>query len=296
MSAPISVAAAASPASRPAFSARRVIVESYRFLFANRRAILSALWLPVLLAALVLTVALKSYFSMLAHYLNAPAPDAGLASLTVSVVIACYFIWLLLNVVGSARLARLVEGHNVEKGFDLGGMALAARLYTAMLRYQLVVALIAAAALAAVISLARFLPGIPEEYRIVAGAAAVAVLLAVFSVRCGMLIPALAFHEKRSVLRRGWRLTSGSFWQLAAVWAVVTALPAFLLQVSGEVLTGPLVGGDGAPSLAVAASMLASNGLAILSIVVTLTLSTTLFFAATTVASCLAWRALNRGA
>ena len=110
-----------------------------------------------------------------------------------------------------------------------------------------------------------------------------------------MLIPAISYHEKRSVLRRGWRLTSGAFWPLAAVWVVVTALPAIVVQVSGEYLTRHLIGGGSVPTLGVGAEMLASNGLAVLGITVTLTLSTTLFFTTTTIMSCLAWRALNRG-
>lgn len=272
-----------------------MIIESYRFLFENRGAIFSVLWLPVLLAAVVLAVALKSYFSMLARYLNSPAPDARFASIAVSIAIAFYFIWLLFNVVGSARLTRLVEGHDLKGGLDIGVMSLSARLYTAMLRYQLVAAVIAVAIVVAMSEFAQYVPMGPPELRIAAGIVAILVLFAVFSIRCGMLIPALAYHEKRSVLRRGWRLTRGAFWPLAAVWMVVTALPAIVLQVSGEYLTRPLVGGDGIPTLAAGADMLASNGVAILGITVTLTLSTTLFFTTTTIMSCLAWRALNRG-
>ena len=294
MNASSSLVAAQSSNGRASFSARQVIVDSYRFIFHNRGAIFSVLWLPVLLAAAVLTIALKSYFSMLSRYLNAPAPDAGFASVTVSITIACYFIWLLLNVVGLARLTRLVEGQDVKGGLGLSGMAPAARLYTAMLRYQLVVALIAGVILAAMPALVRFIPAYPPELRILAGIVAITLLIAVFSIRCGMLLPALAYHEKRSVLRRSWRLTRGAFWPLAAVWVVVTALPATVLQVCGEYLTGPLVGGDDVSTLAAGAGVLASNGLAILGIVITLTLSTTLFFAATTVVSCLTWRALNR--
>lgn len=295
MSTPSSLVVANIRSPSPELSARVIIVESCRFIFANGPAVLAALWLPVTLAAGVLLIAFKTYFTMLARYLS--APDAGVASLALSAAIASYFVWLLLNVVAAARLARLVQGDAPRGWFDARGMGSAARMYTAVLRYQLVVVVIAVTILWAMFFAARGLAGPLAAVFFGLGGCAVAAFFVLFSVRCGLLIPALALHERRSILRRGWQLSQGAFWPLAAVWALATVLPAIVLQACDEILTRPLIDGavaSGTAWLANGASELASNGVAVIGIVIALTLSSTLFFVLSTVASCLAYRTLSR--
>jgi hypothetical protein len=279
----------------PELSAREIIAETCRFIFANGPGVLAALWLPVTLAAVVLLIAFKIYFTMLARYLS--APDAGIASLALSAAVASYFVWLLLNVVGAARLARLVQGETPRGWFDARSMRSAARLYTAVLRYQLVVVVVAFGVVWAMFFVSHGLSARPAILLGWLGVGVIAAFFVVFSVRCRLLVPALALHERHSILRRGWQLSRGAFWPLAVIWAVATAVPIVVLQACDEFLTRPLVDGGAASGtawLAAGAAELASNGVAVAAIVITLTLSSTLFFVLSTVASCLAYRALNR--
>lgn len=291
MTPPSSVAAAEPQRPSPVLSAGEIIAASYRFVAGHAGAIAAALWLPTVLAIFVSLAALEGYFTMLARYLA--APNADFASVTVSIMVASYFVWLLLIVVGAARVTQLVENEGPRGWLDPAGMRLAARLYTAVLRFQLIVLLGAVALAALVVLLAGAFPGRPPGLRSIVSVLATLVFFAVISVRCGLTMPALAFHEKRSVLRRGWKLSRGVFWPLAAVKIVVTALPVIALQYLGEILIQRLINGAGLATLAAAAQTLATNDVALVSIAMTLTLSTTLFAVLTVTASSFVYRALS---
>ena len=278
---------------RPAdLSAWEIVWNSYRFFFAGWRPLLAAIWLPTGLAAAVLFGLFKIYFVMLARFLD--TRDVRLASLTVSLVILGLLLWLLLNVVSSARVARLMDGRAATHPTGTTGLTVEARLFAATLRCLLVLLLCASIPMAAIIFVAR---QFPPEYRF-AGAGLLAVTLAVvlciaFLVRCGLLVPALVQFDVRTVLRRSWQLTRGHFWNLLFVWTVAAALPAVLLQFLGELWTRPIVAAEGGvTSLAAAARHLAADDSAMIGIVVTLTLSTCLYVVLTTIASCMTYRAL----
>lgn len=278
---------------RPAdFSARDVIVASYRYFFANAKFILRAILVPVIMAAIVLLGLFKIYFSMLAAYLS--APDARTASLTISITIVGCLIWLLLNVFASARLARFIQGQGSSVPFNFRDMALESRLYAAVLRSLLVFVLAGVLDAWIVSFVSGFLSEPQADYAAWLGAFGFLVFVTIFTARCGLLIPALALYEHRRVLRRGWLLSRTHFWSLAAVSAAVTVLPAILLQTLGEFLTQLNLDRIEAPgiSLPSAASSLATDGLTMATIVLTLTLSSAISLTLTTIGSCLVYQRL----
>jgi hypothetical protein len=275
------------------FSAGEIITSTYRFAAGRWSSVLAAIGVPVGLGALVLLILFKTYFSLLAYYLK--APDARLASLTVSAVAAIFFVWLLLNVVASARLARLVQGEVMRNLFAVRGMALEARLYAAVLRYFFLV--FGSFALTAWI-LGRashvLLPQVERDAVALSGLVLVVFSMILF-VRCGLLLPALAVYERRRILRRGWSLSRGRFWRMAAIGAVVVVAPVVVIQTAGEILSQqfvhPIVA-DGAGGLFRAADMLATDAWALIAIVLTLSLSTAAGLTLATIGSCLIYRRL----
>ncbi|HEY4942120.1 MAG TPA: hypothetical protein VII56_11900 [Rhizomicrobium sp.] len=283
------------PIARPsAISASAIIVATYRYVFVNAQLVLVALYLPITLAAIMLWILFKTYFSMLSAYLT--SPDARMASLTLSATIAGYLIWLLLNVVASGRLARLIQGQPTRRWFDVKDMAPEARLYAAVLRFLLVLVLAAAFVTWVVWLVLPFLRGSQADYVTVLSGIGLAAFGIVFFVRCGFLIPALVMNESRGILRRGWQLSRRHFWPLAAVWVVVMVLPALLLQILGDFLTRPLSSNPAEPGmspLAAGAHLLATDDIAIVGVVLTLTLSSALCLTLTTIGSCLVYRSLK---
>lgn len=275
------------------FAAREVIVASYRFLFANAKQILAVLSLPLALAAAVLLALFRTYFTMLAYYLK--SPDVRVASLTVSVAVAGFLVWLLFNVFASARVARLMQGQGAVGWFNIRGMASEARLYAATLRYLLFLIVVGLMVACVTLFATRFVPlpiGNLAFWLVGIGYVAFG---AVFSVRCGLLIPALAQYERQRVLRGSWRLSRGHFWQLSIVWFVVMALPAVSLQILGDYLTHRLTDSSAAGgeiTLAAAAHEFA-GGVPLICIVATLTLSSSIFLVLTTIGSCIAYSHLK---
>ncbi|MEJ1968838.1 MAG: hypothetical protein WDN03_09455 [Rhizomicrobium sp.] len=256
--------------------------------------ILAAIGAPLALAAVVLFVLCKAYFSMLAFYLRLPEPR--MASLAVSAVVAGILIWLLLHAIASMRLARYVGGERKGRWFDFRNMAREARLYTALLRLLLVFA-VAAVATGVIVSLAmRHMPSPRALYGSRLAELAFAAAAIVFAVRCGLLLPAVALNERREMLRRGWELSRGHFMKLATVGVLATVLPAALPESVGELLIGQfpaLSGPMERGTLASAAEALATNDLAMVVIAVSLSLSAALSLILTTIASCLAYRRLQ---
>jgi hypothetical protein len=273
------------------FSARDVIAATYRFVLRHAGALIAAIYIPTALAASLLLVLFKTYFSLLSHYLD--APTSRLASLTVSVMAAGFFIWLLLTMMACASVARVVRRADTPSAAR--GWALEARLYAAVLRYLFV--LFAAAILCeALVSFAHhfLLPRNPDYAALIVWPL-FALFTVVFVVRCGVLLPALAVYERSHVLRRSWRFSRGHFWQFAAIGTAVMLLPFVVLQTLGEYLRlafddtvfpiGPRMWAD-------AANMLAMNGAAIAIIALSLSVSIAVCLTLATVGSCLAYRRL----
>jgi hypothetical protein len=272
-------------------SAVDVIVQAYSFIFANARAIVKAVGLPVGLATLVLWVGARAYFSMLAEF--AHAPSGALASQTMSITIALYFVWLLFMAVAAARVTRLAQGESILGTFNANGVGLAARIYTATLRYQGLLFAAVLAILLVMMWVVQVIAGHRMGFRTITIGVGVASMLAiVVSVRSGMLIPAIAYNERRSVLRRGWALTHGVFWPLLAIWFAVTILPILALEVLGELVTRSVAYGDGVSNVVVAAERLAQSAPAQLAIVGSVTLAATHFVVSIAVVSGLVYRAL----
>ncbi|MEI9889043.1 MAG: hypothetical protein WDN08_21580 [Rhizomicrobium sp.] len=290
----ISTAAApASLAQDRSVSARDVVVASYKFAFGHAKGILAAIGIPVGLAAVVLLILFKTYFSMLAFYLR--SPDSRLASLTMSATVAGVLIWLLLNAIASTRLARYIGGETLRGWFDFQGMARGARLYAALLRYLLVNVVVAAMCVTLVSLALQYLPPRDALYASWLAQASFAAFAILFWVRCGLLLPAVAVNERRLVLRRAWELSRGQFWKLAAVGIMVAVLPAVLPEAAGELLIwqfGPSAGQATAGALAAAAAWLATDPLALATIVLSLSVSTALTVVLTTIGSHLAYRRL----
>jgi hypothetical protein len=276
------------------FWAGDVIVASYRLLFANPGSVLAALWLPVLLAAATLLATFQAYFTLLAVYLS--SPDARLASLTASATVVGLLVWLFLVVIASARVARVVTGQPMPGWLEFRAMAPEARLFAAILRYLLVLVLAGAVAASAARLAAWLLPQGLSVYANWLCLAAMAVFGAVFSVRCGLLMPVIALRERRRILRRGWELSSGHSWQVAVIWAALAVVPTIVLQALSEFLLRSLIeefAGSGAMTLAAAANSLAANGTAIAAIVLTLSLSSSAGIVLTTIGSCIAYPRLG---
>lgn len=109
-------------------------------------------------------------------------------------------------------------------------------------------------------------------------------------------MPAVVFNERREILRRGWELSRGQFWRLAAVGALVVVLPGVLLESVGELMSGKILATSaaaGGESLAAAADALALNDLAIAAIVTSLSLGAALCLVLTTIASSIIYRRLQ---
>jgi hypothetical protein len=277
------------------FWAGEVIFASYRFLASHAGAILAALWLPLLLAAATLLATFKVYFTLLALYLV--APDARLASLTASATVVGLLVWLFLNAIVTARVARVVGGERVPGLLEFRAMAPEARLYAALLRYLLVLVIVGILGLAAVRFVAGFLPGMLSDYALWFYALGMAAFAIVFSLRCGLLMPVLALRERQRILRRSWELSRGRAWQFALLWLALTALPTILIQMLSEFLMRSVIEGfadAGSMTLATAADSLAAHGSAIAAIVLTLTLSSLAGIVPTTVGSYIAYSRLGQ--
>lgn len=275
------------------FSARAIVADTYRFAVRHSGAIASAVAAPFILAAAVLLFLFKAYFSLLAYYLS--APSWRVASLTMSVMVAGFFVWPLLNAVACAGVARIVRGDGAPHSPPFKRMALEARLYAAVLRYLGV--LVAGAVLCeGLVSFSHhfLLPRHPDYAALVAWLL-FALFVAVFYVRCGVLLPALAVYERSRVLRRGRQLSRGRFWRLAAVGVAVFVAPAIVLETLGEYLRMLL---DNAAfdasinTLEDAARMMAMNGPAMIVIALSLSISTAVCQILATIGSCLAYRRL----
>ncbi len=275
------------------FSARAIVVDTYRFALGHAGAILGAVAVPVILAAAVLLFLFKAYFSLLAYYLS--APSWRVASLTMSVLAAGFFVWLLLNIMACAGVARIVRGDGGPHSPGLRRMALEARLYAAVLRYLAVLAAGAAVSEGLVSFSHHFLLPRHPDYAALIAWPLFALFAAVFFVRCGVLLPALAAYERSRVLRRGWQLSQGRSWRLAAVGVAVFVIPAIVLQTLGEYLRMLLDNAPFAPNINTledAARMMAMNGTATIVIALSLSISIAVCQILATIGSCLAYRRL----
>jgi hypothetical protein len=276
------------------FSAGRTFIAVYKLLFAKAGAIFEAIWLPTALAAAVAIVVLKAYFTLLSIYLW--SADIRVASLTASLFIVGFLVWLLLNVMATVRIARVVYNKPLPALFEYQDMAPEARLYAGALRYLLVLTVVGSVTVTAVAACQSWLPLAEQTGARLVGWALFAIFALVFSIRCGFLGAPLALFERQRILRRGWAMTKRHVWQIAVLWAVLLVLPGVALQALGDFLMRPWM--DGIPggalaSLAAAASWLGHNDAGLVAIGLSVTVTTTLCLVLTTVGSCLVYSSLR---
>jgi len=270
------------------------IASIYGFLADRRKQVIAAVAVPLGLAFIVLLLTLRYYFSTLAVYLA--LHDVRTASHAVSATVVGLLLWLLLNVIACGRLTRLVAGEPPQPWFDIRPHALEATINAAVLRFLLV--LVAAGALAAELATAgaRLVEPAESGLVVVSCLAALAAFAFVFVVRCGLLLPALSYHRRRQILRRGWEYSGERFWHFAAVATIAVLLPSFLLQFLGEIGAQFLVADHGeaaARTFAEAAAILAKDGAEILVVAFTLSISSAVCLTLWTIASGLIYRSLT---
>jgi hypothetical protein len=277
-----------------AYSVFDTIGAIYRFLITKWLQVLAAIAVPVLLAFVVLLFTLHYYFSTLATYLT--SHDVHIASHAISATVVGLLLWLVLNAIACGRLIRLVGGEAPSGWFDIRPLALEATINAAVLRYLLVIVAACALAVELATAAARLAPGIDANMIALVCGGGLAVFVAIFVVRCGFLLPALAYYGRRKILRRGWELSRVRFWRFAAVLGIAVLLPSLVVQTVGDLVTEAFIGRLGevaAKGLAGAASMLAADGSAILAIALSLTVSSGLCLTLWTIASGLTFQGLS---
>jgi hypothetical protein len=276
------------------FSALVVAGASYSWLFSRFGQVARVVWLPILAATAVLALMVKAYFTMLARYLSEPSAQA--ASLTVGLAIGLAFVWLLFNIQASARLACLLYDEKSKQPPISPRRAVGARLYAAILRLLLVVIVALTVDITVVTLAVEILPFRFASTLHWAEWVGAVLVVAMFSARCAVLQPALALYQGRAALRRSWQMTKRRQGQFLLLGAALWVLPTMVLQSLGEFAMQPILTRIAAnhSSIASAALGLASSNLAILGIVGTVALSSTMALVLSTIGSCFAYDALIR--
>jgi hypothetical protein len=255
----------------------QVAFDSYEFVMTNAGALFRAVRLPAVLMTATALLTLKTYFVYLAIYWN--SPSVRVASIAVSALVVGVILCALACVAASSNVARVVHGTS---DAQLRGME--ARLFAAVLRFLAVsVAVLMVIATLTMVAGARLAPHL-ARYAAWTGWTVAGLFVLVSSVRCGFLAPALSATERRSVLRRGWQLSSGHAWQVAVVWLMLTALPAAVLQVFGEFVVMRIADAS-VVTLAQGAGRLAADNLALLAIAISLVIAAVASAVLTTIGS-----------
>ena len=253
-------------------------------------AIVGAVFGPLALAAIVLFATLWFYFPMLLAYVG--TRDLRTAGITMSVTILGFFIWLLLNVIASARLAAVVDGRPHRKLFAAGAQE--ARLCAAMLRYLAIVLVGGMLVLGGVLTMLIRFPATQGHHIGLSLIALYCGLVVAFYVRCGQMLPTLVGRGHRRVIRDAWALTRGHFWRLAAVVLVTVVLPTLVVEALGESLVESILGfrPNDLVTMRIGAQALASNLAAVASITLSVSLSTGLWLTLGTLSGGLLYRRL----
>jgi len=207
----------------------RVVRQTLDVVVANAKVLIRSIRLAALLMFATVLSSLKIYFTCLASYWQ--QPSVRTASIAVSSVVVGVVLSALAVAIASSNVTRAMPGGPAVP--QLRGLE--ARMFAAILRLLA----IGAVGLAFIGACAAFagahLPSGLARYSAWCGWSVALLFVAVMSVRCGFLAPVLAATERRSVLRRGWSLSSGHGLSIAIVWLVLTVLPALVLQVLGEI-------------------------------------------------------------
>ena len=254
----------------------RIVLESYDAVRANPNTFFRAVRLPTLLMVVTVLLALKTYFVCLASYWN--SPSVRTASIAISAVVVGVIVSSLLGALATASVARVVRRNSSQ----LKGME--ARMFAAVLRF-LAVGFVGLTLIGAISEIAaeRVAPGL-ARFAMWSGCSAALLFIVVLSARCGFLAPALAATERRSVLRGGWSLSAGHFWQITIVWIMLTVAPAAVVQLFGEALI-MRVADASVMTLAEGAKRLAADNLVLLLIAISLAIAAILSTVMTTIGS-----------
>jgi hypothetical protein len=212
-------------------SVRDTLVFSFSFLFRNASRIAARIVLPALGGWITFYVAFFLYLTELERYLGSPSDR--IASLVLGLATAGLLATLFMHSIIVSAITSLALG--LEEGgwkyFRVGRRAW--RIYAADLRFLLVFAAFIAAMRIGELAIGR--------YAATAGYVWIAdVVMGVglywLVVRFWFLIAPIAVAKRDGeILRRGWRLSSGHFWSITAITAVL-ALPGLAVEFAGEFL------------------------------------------------------------
>ena len=210
-------------------SIRDTVVFSFSFFFWNAPRIAARIVLPALGGWITSYVALYFYLTELEKYLGSPSDR--IASLVLGLATAGMLVTLLMHSIIVSSIASLALGLE-ESGWEVFRIGRReVRLYAANLRFILICAGFIVVMRMTEFGMARFAPSAGAVWivDIVMGGG-----LCWLAVRLGFLIPPIAVAKREGeILRRGWRLSLGHFWSMAAI-AVVLALPGFAVELAGE--------------------------------------------------------------
>ncbi|HEY0281252.1 MAG TPA: hypothetical protein VGC27_01365 [Rhizomicrobium sp.] len=225
---------------------------SFSFLFRNAARIAARIALPALGGWFTFYIAFFLYLTELERYLGNPSDRV--ASLVLGLATAGLLVTLFMHAIIVSAIASLALGLEAPgwKYFSIGRRAW--RLYAADLRCVLVFAAFIAAVRLGEAAIGRLgvMPGQVWIADLVMG-----VGLYWLFVRFGFLVAPIAVARRDGeILRRGWRLSSGHFWSIKAITAVL-ALPGFAIELAGEFLlrllgTFPELGATGSMASLVA--------------------------------------------
>jgi len=212
-------------------SVRDTLVFSFSFLFRNAPRIAARIVLPALGGWIVFYIALFLYLTELERYVGNPSDR--IASLVLGLATAGLLATLFLHSVIVSAITSLALG--LEQGgwkyFRIERRAW--RIYAADLRFILVFAAFIAAMWIGESAFGRF--AATAGYLWIADLI-MGVGLYWLIVRFWFLIAPIAVAKRDGeILRRGWRLSSGHFWSITAITAVL-ALPGLAVEFAGEFL------------------------------------------------------------
>lgn len=223
----------------PKIAAREAIAFAFRFLWTKLPQILRVVWLPLLIAWIVLYFAFDAYLDQLAIFIQ--TPNGRTASLALGLLFAGGFFALFCHAIVTVGVFNLAAG-------GAGGTWAWAhfravrsewRVYAAFLRLFLIIA-VTAGVLGFIVYDVAAMAGLSLHHIILlTGLTALIVTLA-FGACPGLLLPAVAMSERGSILRRSAQESVGHVMTFTII-MIVLAAPGIALQTLGEYATPLLI-------------------------------------------------------